>query len=150
MYIAGNDLHSRYIYCIFSIERNEYGVEDKRMTGFELTTGGFLIAALIAIFLASFFMWIGAKIARVGNATFGRSIVAAVGSGFITWLVSIVFDYIPETPFIIGFIVGLFLTIIIIKAAYSTSFGKALLVWIFGVIAEIIALLLALIVISAA
>jgi hypothetical protein len=90
-------------------------------------------------------MWIGAKIACVGNATFGRSIVAAVGSGFITWLGSIVFEQIPGTTYIIGFFIGLFFTILVIKATYSTSFGKALLVWIF----QIIALFVALVIISA-
>jgi hypothetical protein len=120
------------------------------MAAFEFTMGNAIILAIIAIFIASFFMWLGAKIARVENSTFGRSIVAAVASGFITWLLSIIFIQIPSMSNITGFIIGLILTIIVIKAAYGTSFGKALLVWIFQIISEVIALVIGIIVFSSA
>jgi len=120
------------------------------MTAFEFTMWNAIILAIIAIFIASFFMWLGAKIARVENSTYRRSLVAAVASGFITWLLSIIFIQIPSMSNITGFIIGLILTIIVIKAAYGTSFGKALLVWIFQIISEVIALVIGIIVFSSA
>jgi len=39
--------------------------------------------------------------------------------------------------------VGLILTVIVIQAAFSTRFGKALLVWILNVLAQIVAGVLA-------
>lgn len=110
------------------------------MEFFEGTLGETVVVGLIAIFFATFFLWIGAKIAGVKKSNFGRSFVAAIGSGFITWLFSLIFTQIEGVVTIIGFIIGLLLTIFVIKAAYGTSFGRALLVWIFHIIAEVIAL----------
>ena len=106
------------------------------------------ITALIAVLVASFFMWLGAKIAGVERSTYGRSMVAAIAAAFVTWLVSWVGTQIPSMPRVIGFVVGLVLTLIVIQAAYSTRFGKALLVWIFNVIAQVIAGVLAFVLFS--
>ena len=97
---------------------------------------------VIATIIAAFFMWVGAKVAGVRNATFFKSTVAALGSTFITWFISLVFSVVPVFGTILGFIIGLFFAILVIKASYSTSFGKALLVWIFHIIAEIIAIII--------
>ena len=102
-----------------------------------------IITAVIAVLVASFFMWLGAKIAGVERSTYGRSMVAAIAAAFVTWLVSWVGTQIPSMPRVIGFVVGLILTLIVIQAAYSTRFGKALLVWIFNIIAQVIAGVLA-------
>jgi hypothetical protein len=106
------------------------------------------ITAIIAVLVASFFMWLGAKIARVERSSYGRSMVAAVAAAFVTWLVSYVGAQIPSMPRVIGFVVGLVLTIVVIQAAYSTRFGKALLVWIFNLIAQVIAGVLAFVLFS--
>jgi hypothetical protein len=98
--------------------------------------------AIIATIIAAFFMWVGAKMAGVRRATFGKSIVAALGSAFITWFISLVFSVVPVFGTFLGFIIGLFFAILVIKASYNTSFGKALLVWIFHIIAEIIAIII--------
>jgi len=57
--------------------------------------GAIIGIAALAMVIASFFMWVGAKLAGVENATFGRSIVAAIGAAFITWVISLVFSIIP-------------------------------------------------------
>lgn len=97
---------------------------------------------IIATIIAAFFMWVGAKMAGVRNATFFKSIIAALGSAFITWFISLVFSVVPVFGTILGFIIGLFFAILVIKASYSTTIGKALLVWIFHIIAEIIAIII--------
>jgi hypothetical protein len=107
-----------------------------------------VITAVIAVLVASFFMWLGAKIAGVERSTYGRSMVAAIAAAFVTWLVSYVGTQIPSMPRVAGFIVGLVLTIVVIQAAYSTRFGKALLVWIFNIVAQVIAGVLAFVLFS--
>ena len=107
-----------------------------------------IATGVIAILIASFFMWLGAKIAGVRDSRFGRAVVAAVASGFITWVIYYIFWQIPGSNTIVGFIIGLVLTIIVIKAAFSTSFGKALLVWIFQILSEAIAVFLGFILFS--
>ena len=118
------------------------------MTLFATDLAAMVATGIIAILIASFFMWLGAKIAGVHYSRFGRAVVAAVASGFITWLVYYIFWQIPGKNTIIGFIIGLILTIIVIKAAFSTSFGKALLVWIFQILSEAIAVFLGFILFS--
>jgi len=98
--------------------------------------------AIIAAVIAGFFMLIGAKIACVENATLGKSIIAAIASSFITWIVALVFSIVPLIGTIVGFIVGLFLALLAIKGVYNTSFAKALLVWIFNILAQVAAIII--------
>ncbi|KPJ51969.1 hypothetical protein AMJ39_08935 [candidate division TA06 bacterium DG_24] len=97
---------------------------------------------IVATIIAAFFMWLGAKLARVENATFVKSILAALAAAAITWIVSLIFSLVPVAGTIVGFVIGLILTIFAIKAIYATTFGKAVLVWVFHIIAEIIAVII--------
>ena len=98
--------------------------------------------AILAMLIATFFMWIGAKMAGVKKATFGRSFIAALGSAFLTWLLSLSLSFFPPFGPPIGFVIGLILVIFIIMGAYDTTFGKALLVWLFHLLAEIAAIVI--------
>ena len=100
--------------------------------------------ALLAMLIATFFMWIGAKIAGVKNATFGKSFIAAIGSAFLTWVLSLALSFFPPVGPPIGFLIGLILVVFIIKGAYDTTFGKALLVSAFHLLAEIAAIVIGL------
>lgn len=98
--------------------------------------------AVLAMLIATFFMWIGAKMAGVEKATFGRSFIAALGSAFLTWILSLALSFFPPVGPPIGFLIGLILVIFVIKGAYDTNFGKALLVWVFHLLAEIAAIII--------
>ena len=89
--------------------------------------------AILGVIIASFFMMIGAKLAGIKDDTFGKSVIAAMGSEFVIWLISLV---VP----VLGFIIGLIIAVFVIKGIYETSFGKAFVAWIFCVIAEVIAI----------
>lgn len=103
------------------------------------TVLSFALIALVGAVVASVFIWIGAKIARVAGTTFGRAMVAAISAGFLNWLSATVLLELEVTSEVAGFLIGLFLTILVIKAAFDTSWGKALLVWVFNIIAQGIA-----------
>ncbi len=98
--------------------------------------------AVLAMFIATFFMWLGAKMAGVQKATFGRSFIAAMGSAFLTWILSLSLSFFPPIGPPIGFLIGLILVIFVIMGAYDTHFGKALLVWLFHLLAEIAAIVI--------
>ncbi len=104
---------------------------------------GMVFAFILMVIIGGFFMWIAAKIAHVEKSTFGRAIVAAIGSSAVTLVISFIFDFFPIIGNLFGFIIGLFLSLFVIKGAFDTSFGKAVLVWIFDIIAKIIAMLIA-------
>ena len=108
-------------------------------TLFMVFLGIFVLAALVS----TFFIWIGARIAGIKNAAFGNSLLAAIGAAFVTWFVSLLFASTTGIWAIIGFIIGLILSIFVIQGAFKTTFGKALLAWIFHVIAEIIVVFIA-------
>ncbi len=104
---------------------------------------GIIFVFVFSVIISGLFMWIAAKIARVEKAGFGRAMVAAIVSSFVEVLVAFVFNVIPVLGNLIGFIIGLMLAIFVIKAVFRTSFGKALLVWIFNIIAVLVAVALA-------
>lgn len=106
---------------------------------FLVVLGVFAIAALIS----TFFIWLGARIAGIKGAGFGNSLLAAIGAAFVTWFISWLFAAATGIWVIIGFIIGLVLSIFVIQGAFKTTFGKALLAWVFHVIAEIITILIA-------
>ena len=104
---------------------------------------GIIFLFILMVLLGGLFMWIAAKIVRVADATFVRALVASIGAAFMSVLVAFLFNLVPVIGNLFGFILGLVLSIFVIKAAFRTSFGQALLVWIFNLIATFIAVILA-------
>jgi hypothetical protein len=80
-----------------------------------------MILGLIALAVlgSAFFVWVGAKIAGIENATLIRSIFVAIGFAVIFWTVRTIGSV---TSFIGGIIVGTFSIMLIFQA----SFGRAL------------------------
>jgi hypothetical protein len=104
--------------------------------------GSAIVAAIIAAVIGGFFMWIGAKLANVRRANFGRSIIAAVLAALVTWVVTAIFSYLPVFGNLIGFFLGIVFSIFVIQSVFRIRFGKALIVWLFYIIAQFIAVLL--------
>ncbi len=100
----------------------------------------FLALSLMATFFGAFFMWLGAKLAGVRYATFGSSIKAASGASFATWFVALAASILPGIGTAAGFAIGIALSVLIIRSAYETSFGKAIMVWLFDLVSEAVAL----------
>jgi hypothetical protein len=92
--------------------------------------------------IGGFFMWTGANLASVRRATFGRSIIVAVLAALITWVVTAIFSYLPTFGNIIGYCLGIIFAIFVIQGVFGIRFAKALLVWLFYIIAQFIAVLL--------
>lgn len=104
---------------------------------------GIIFLFIFMVILGGLFMWLAAKISRIEESSFGRALVAAIGASFVAVLAAFLFNLLPVFGNMFGFIVGLILSILVIKAAFRTSFGKALLVWVFNLVATLIALGLA-------
>ena len=104
---------------------------------------GAVFAFIFAVILGGFFMWIAAKISHVKRSSFGRAILAAIGTSIVLFVITFSTSFIPILGNAAGFIVGLILQIFVIKGAFDTSTGKAVLVWVFNIVASIVAVLLA-------
>ena len=104
---------------------------------------GIIFVFILMVIIGGLLMWVAAKIARVEKSSFARAMAAAIATSFVTVLASSLFKLVPVLGDLFGFIAGLVLAILVIKAVFGTSFGKALVVWIFHLVATGIAVLLA-------
>lgn len=73
---------------------------------------------------------------------------ASIACALATLLLAIIFSWIPVAGTGLGFLIGLALTILVLQASYNTSFGKAFLLWVFNVAAQILAVVLAVVLFS--
>jgi hypothetical protein len=103
---------------------------------------GILVVFALSIIIAGLFMWAGAKMAGIQNATLGKSIGAAIAVSLVTWIIAVVFSILPVIGTFIGFIVGLIIALFVIKSIFNTTMGKAFLAWIFNIFAQILAIVL--------
>jgi hypothetical protein len=104
---------------------------------------GIIFAFILMVIVGGLLMWVVAKIAKVEGASFARAIVAAAASSFVEILVAFIFNLVPVLGNLFGFILGLLAAVLVIKGVFRTSFGKALLVWIFNLVAVWVAIVLA-------
>jgi hypothetical protein len=104
--------------------------------------GSTIVAAIIAAVIGGLFMWVGANLANVRRANFSRSIIAAVLAALVTWVVTAIFSCLPVFGNVIGFFLGIIFSIFVIQGIFGIRFGKALIVWLFYVIAQFVAVLL--------
>jgi len=89
---------------------------------------------VVATAVSALFIWIGAKVAGVQNVTFMKSFWAALISSVLIWVLAAVIN----AP---GWIVGLLVSLVVIKMMFDTTWGKALLAWIFHGVAQFVILL---------
>ncbi|MEA3267486.1 MAG: hypothetical protein U9P42_11185 [Candidatus Fermentibacteria bacterium] len=113
-----------------------------------LSIGGLLFVAFLVVVFDSFFLHAGAKLAGIRSATFGKAVKASIACALATLLLAIIFSWIPVAGTGLGFLIGLALTILVLQASYNTSFGKAFLLWVFNVAAQILAVVLAVVLFS--
>jgi hypothetical protein len=105
--------------------------------------GIILTAAIIGMILGGVFMLIGARISDVKDVTLGKAILTSIACGIIAFIISLVFSIIPVIGTIIGFCIGLFIQIFIIKSMFNTDVSKAFLTWIFNLVAQVMAVIIA-------
>jgi hypothetical protein len=97
-----------------------------------------IIAFFVYLLVMAFFLWIGAHIARVSKSTFGRSLLCAFLITVISWFVAGLLSFTGIAGTWVGFVIALLITLFIIKGVYRTGFGRAILVWIFSILAVIV------------
>ncbi len=95
------------------------------------------------VIISGLLMWLAARLAKVEGATFTRALAASVGSAFLSVLAAKLVGLFPAIGDYFGFIVGLLVSIIIIKVSFRTTYGRALLVWIFDILGSVLAVAIA-------
>ncbi|MDV3103703.1 hypothetical protein [Thermococcus waiotapuensis] len=97
------------------------------------------LVLLIALFIAGLFLYFGARLVGIKDATIGKAMIAVLGGGILARVLSII-------P-VIGWLLGIIGYVWVIKAVFNTDWLKAFLAWLMTIVVVIItALILAAIV----
>jgi hypothetical protein len=98
----------------------------------------FVICVLIATALSALFIWIGSKFAGVPDAGFGKAFYAALLSSIAVWALTALATAFFGIGSVAGWLLGIAITLAILKSVYATTWATAFLVWIFTGVAHII------------
>jgi hypothetical protein len=100
--------------------------------------GAIIIVLLIAgFFIASAFMLLAAKIVKVENVTYGRAMLATLLGGLAAAAISIPLSFLGLPGTILGTIGGFFLESLVVKAIFSTTYGRGLLTTLLAGVLEV-------------
>jgi len=101
--------------------------------------GGFILVLIFLSFLiASLFIWVGAKIARIKNSTLKKAFIASITASFITYIMTVLLSALPIFSTILCYFIGLFLALFAIKIVFNSTLRQAFLVWIFNTVAQVL------------
>jgi len=95
-----------------------------------ILTGYGILILLVSFLVAAFFLWIGAKIAKIGGATFLKALLAA----FLGIIAGVILGLVP----VLGWLLGIVAYIVIIKYVFNTDWVKAIIAWLISFVAAII------------
>jgi len=108
----------------------------------EAWAGFILVLIFLSFLIASLFIWIGAKMARIKNPTLKRAFFASIAASIITYIVTLIFSALPIISTIPCYFIGLFFALFVIKIVFNSTLKQAFLVWIFNIAAQIIAVII--------
>jgi hypothetical protein len=118
------------------------GAENATLLGMEIVLAISIILGLVAlsILLGGVFMLLGAKIANVEKRGFGKAvgsvILCKIGASITSGLIGII----PVVGLLLAPFAAIAIQIYIIKAIFETQTTKAVLTWLFSLIAYLIVL----------
>ena len=100
-----------------------------------------LLCALFAlsVIVNCFFIWGGSKLVGIKKLKFRKATIVATVLSFILYSVVFLFLFFPLINIILGFLLGIFMTFFGIKTLLKLPVKKAFFVWIFNVLAQVIA-----------
>jgi hypothetical protein len=102
----------------------------------------FFALLLINIFFATFFIWVGMKISGIKNIKFKKILLAAATISFIINIMGLIFSILPILNTLLGFFVGIVLSLFLLKSLFRLAYKEILVVWMFNVMAQIFAVIL--------
>jgi hypothetical protein len=99
-----------------------------------------IIAGCIAVAtaLSAVFIWIGSKFTSAPNTTFGKAFYAALLSSIAVWALTGAGAAFFGAGSLAGWLLGIVITLGILKYVYATNWGTAFLIWLFTGIAHVI------------
>ena len=96
-----------------------------------------IVLLIVGFFIASAFMLLAAKIVKVENVTYGRAMLATLLGGLAAAAISIPLSFLGLPGNILGTIGGFFLESLVVRAIFSTTYGKGLLTTLLAGVLEV-------------
>ncbi|MBU4461012.1 MAG: hypothetical protein KJ579_10620 [Verrucomicrobia bacterium] len=96
---------------------------------FALAGGALAVVAavvLVVLFVQSFFLLWGARIAGIEGRSFGRALAVTILGGLASFAVSFVLVASGPVAPIVGFVAGFVVSALVAMPVFRTSFGRAL------------------------
>ena len=103
---------------------------------------GQILTLLISAIIGTIFVHIGAKLAKISDATIMKAFEVALIGAILSMILGLI---IP-----LGGLIGFILVIAVIKYIYDTSWGKAIVAWIIYIVVLIIVIVILGVIIGAA
>ncbi|WP_157209531.1 hypothetical protein [Methanotorris igneus] len=92
----------------------------------------------IALIIAGIFLYFGCKLANIEDVSLGKAIVAVVGGGILSFIVSSIFSAVPVIGGILSFVFGILSYVWVIKVIFNTNWSKAFLAWLMAIVVEVV------------
>jgi hypothetical protein len=93
-----------------------------------------IVTAVISFVVGSLLVWLGASVAGIRNATFGKAAATALLASIVWWLSFALLGWIWCIGPIIACVISLFLSLGIVMAIFNCSARQALAAWILYII----------------
>lgn len=101
-----------------------------------------IFTLIFSAIIGSIFIYIGAKVAKIEDATFLKAFEAALIGAILALILGLITTW--------GSIIAFILVIAVIKFVYNTSWGKAFIAWLVYFIVLIIIVVIIVVIIGAA
>ena len=102
----------------------------------------FFALLLISFIFATFFFWIGINISGIRNIKFRKTLLASAAVSFIIYIMGLIFYILPILNTLLGFFVGLVLSLFLFKSLFRLTYREISVVWMFNAIAQISAVII--------
>lgn len=103
---------------------------------------GQILTLIISAIIGAIFIHIGAKVARIADATFLKAFEAALIGAILALILGLLTSW--------GSIIAFILVIAVIKFVYNTTWGKAFIAWLIYIIVIIIVIVIIVVLVGAA
>jgi hypothetical protein len=91
----------------------------------------------LSVLICAVFIWAGARLVKIIGANILKALLAAILSVAVAWMVRTSLAVVaPLAGPIFGFLIGFLLTLLVIKGVYQASLVRALVVWLFFLLAQ--------------
>ena len=102
-----------------------------------------LVGMIVFFIIEAVFLWIGAKLARIEKASFGRAFTAAIALTIATFVLNIVFIWASvATAGTIGAILSILVAVWVIKSVFDTGWAQAAVAWFLSIVGAVVAVVL--------